>query len=158
MELQRCFQVLELDCTASIDEVRQAYKDIVSVWHPDRFSHNPRLKQKAEGKLKEVNVAYERVIASFSSKEERKLEQKEAPHYKASAKAEAESQAGVRVEVRDKTEVAVETGTRIVLTLCSYLYGTLRRLVVTQASQVERETKAEGEAEGQDHPQQEEKS
>jgi len=32
---------------------------MVNIWHPDRFSSNPRLKQKAENKLKEINEAYE---------------------------------------------------------------------------------------------------
>ena len=50
MDIKKCFEILELDRGASIAETKQAYKDIVSVWHPDRFSHNPRLKRKAEGK------------------------------------------------------------------------------------------------------------
>ena len=53
MDLERCFEVLEIDRNASADEIRQAYKDIVSVWHPDRFRNNPRLRRKAEKKLKE---------------------------------------------------------------------------------------------------------
>lgn len=61
MEIQRCFDILELDPNTSPKEAKQAYKDIVSVWHPDRFSNNPRLKEKAEEKLKEVNSAYEQV-------------------------------------------------------------------------------------------------
>ncbi len=57
------FQTLELDHDASDAEVRQAYKDLVMVWHPDRFCHNPRLRQKAEEKLKLFNQAYEHLKA-----------------------------------------------------------------------------------------------
>jgi DnaJ domain len=53
------FQLLELDQTASQDEMKQAYRDLVMVWHPDRFGQNLRLRQKAEGKLKQFNEAYE---------------------------------------------------------------------------------------------------
>ncbi len=53
------FQILELDQTASLDEMKQAYKDLVMVWHPDRFGHNVRLRLKAEHKLKQFNEAYE---------------------------------------------------------------------------------------------------
>ena len=67
MDIKRCFEILELDMGASPDEVRQAYKDIVSVWHPDRFSHNPRLKKKAEGKIKEINAAYDTITKWMSS-------------------------------------------------------------------------------------------
>jgi hypothetical protein len=53
------YQVLEIEPGASQDEIKQAYKDLTSVWHPDRFFNNPRLRQKAEEKLKRINVAYE---------------------------------------------------------------------------------------------------
>lgn len=56
---EAALQTLELDQNASGEEIKQAYKDLVLVWHPDRFSHNPRLQQKAEAKLKLFNQAYE---------------------------------------------------------------------------------------------------
>lgn len=51
-------QTLSLHQNATFDEVREAYQDLVMVWHPDRFVHNPRLYKKAEAKLKEFNQAY----------------------------------------------------------------------------------------------------
>jgi len=70
MYIQRYFEILELGSKASSDEVKQAYRDLVNVWHPDRFPGNPRLKQKAEEKLKEINEAYERVLSFLSAEEE----------------------------------------------------------------------------------------
>ena len=58
MNLQRCLKILELETTGSLQEAKWAYKDLVRVWHPDRFQSNPRLKQKAEQKLREINLAY----------------------------------------------------------------------------------------------------
>jgi len=52
---------------ASQDEVNQAYRDLINVWHPDRFANNPRLQKKAEEKIKEINAAYE-YIRSFYRK------------------------------------------------------------------------------------------
>lgn len=49
---------LSLDRTASFEQIREAYQDLVLVWHPDRFMDHPRLYKKAEEKLKEVNQAY----------------------------------------------------------------------------------------------------
>ena len=43
----------------SEDQLKQAYKDLVQVWHPDKYFLNPQLKEKAEEKLKEINNAYE---------------------------------------------------------------------------------------------------
>ena len=40
-------------------QLKQAYHDLVQVWHPDKHSHNERLRQKADEKMKEINQAYE---------------------------------------------------------------------------------------------------
>ena len=40
-------------------QLKQAYHDLVQVWHPDKHSHNERLRQKADEKTKEINQAYE---------------------------------------------------------------------------------------------------
>jgi hypothetical protein len=58
-ECEAYFRVLELDQSATLDEIKQAYKDLVMVWHPDRFVHNVRLHHKAEEKLKQFNQAYD---------------------------------------------------------------------------------------------------
>jgi DnaJ domain len=58
-ECEAYFRALELDQSATLDEIKQAYKDLVMVWHPDRFVHNVRLHHKAEEKLKQFNQAYD---------------------------------------------------------------------------------------------------
>ena len=59
MDLEKCFEILEVDKDTSPEKIKEAYKDIINVWHPDRFSNNRRLKEKAESKVKDINVAYE---------------------------------------------------------------------------------------------------
>ena len=49
---------LGLQRNATADEVRQAYRDLAKVWHPDRFGSEARLKAKAESQLQEINAAY----------------------------------------------------------------------------------------------------
>jgi DnaJ-domain-containing protein 1 len=66
-KINRCIEILGLKSGASQEEVNQAYKDLVNVWHPDRFVGNPRLQKKAEEKVKEINAAYE-YIKSFYCK------------------------------------------------------------------------------------------
>ena len=57
------YQILGLRSNASMEDIKQAYRDLVNVWHPDRFSHNPRLQEKAQEKLKEINIAFEKLRA-----------------------------------------------------------------------------------------------
>jgi len=57
-ELNNAYRVLELEPGASMEEVNQAYKDLVFVWHPDRIPQdNERLYQKAQDKIKALNQA-----------------------------------------------------------------------------------------------------
>lgn len=60
-ELDRCYKLLGVAPGASGQELKEAYRDLAKVWHPDRFSHDPRLQQKAQEKLKEINEAYARL-------------------------------------------------------------------------------------------------
>jgi hypothetical protein len=59
MNFQRCCDVLDLTPPVMLADLKEAYKDLVQVWHPDRFVHNPRLRDRAEEKIKLINIAYE---------------------------------------------------------------------------------------------------
>jgi hypothetical protein len=61
------YELLGVAPGASGRELKQAYHDMAKVWHPDRFSHDPRLQQKAQEKLKEINEAYERLTSRASA-------------------------------------------------------------------------------------------
>lgn len=130
MDINRFFEILELDPRATLDEAKQAYKDIVNVWHPDRFSDNPRLRRKAEEKLKEANRAYEMVRTFLSSGDIPGPVQEKASN--------------AQPEARDRTEVAVEAATRIILTVCSYLYSRLCSLVTPEAQKADEAEKDKG--------------
>lgn len=65
-ELERHYHTLELPLGASPDEIRRAYRDLVQVWHPDRFGSNPRLRRVAEEKLRAINAAYEALERTVS--------------------------------------------------------------------------------------------
>lgn len=62
MDIKKSFEILRLEPDASPDDIRQAYRDLVNVWHPDRFLNNPRLQEKAAHQLLEINLAYETII------------------------------------------------------------------------------------------------
>jgi DnaJ-class molecular chaperone len=133
MDIEKCFAIFELDRYASSDEVKQAYKDMVNVWHPDRFSDNPRLRKRAEEKLKEINVAYEMLKSHLSSK------QSFEPEHGKSAQEDDYSRRDVEVEpkTRDITEAIVEKNTGIVLSLWSYLSSAIQRMVAEAKTEIE---------------------
>jgi hypothetical protein len=62
----RYYEVLGLQTGATKEQVKQAHRDLVKVWHPDRFDDD-RLRRKAEAKLKEVNEAYQQLRSQFAS-------------------------------------------------------------------------------------------
>src|SRR6266478_7884022 len=55
---KEALDVLALRPGANSVEIKEAYRDLVKVWHPDRFGSDPGLRQKAEEKLKQINQAY----------------------------------------------------------------------------------------------------
>ena len=58
-DFQGCYRILDLEPGVTLDEVKRSYRELVKVWHPDRFTGDAKLQQKAEEKLKQINRAYE---------------------------------------------------------------------------------------------------
>jgi peptidoglycan hydrolase-like protein with peptidoglycan-binding domain len=67
--MQKYFEILKLDMSASIEEVEQAYKELAQAWRPQSYQNLPRFKRQAEIKLKEITEAYERVRSYLLAKQ-----------------------------------------------------------------------------------------
>lgn len=65
--LLRYYEILGLKPDATSQEVRRAYRELVRVWHPDRFGDDLHLQQVAQEKLKEINEAYRVVKVDLAS-------------------------------------------------------------------------------------------
>jgi DnaJ-class molecular chaperone len=131
MDIERRYEILELDPGSSLDEVRQAYRDSVSIWHPDRFGgNNPRLIRKAEEKLKEINNAYEILVVSLAGEDHARIRKNESNA--ASAQGTSKKWSGTRdpgIAFSSRTEAVAEAGTRILLTASSQLMKVFRRWI-----------------------------
>lgn len=59
MEELRALRVLGVPPGAPVEDVRNAWRDLAKVWHPDRFGTDERLRAKASDNIQRINVAYE---------------------------------------------------------------------------------------------------
>lgn len=71
MDLKQCLEILGLKNATSQKQVKVAYRNMVRIWHPDRFPFDAQLRRHAEEKLQNINLAYERLTAHLSSKHEK---------------------------------------------------------------------------------------
>jgi len=58
MTRTEALRIFDLDDHRTPEEVRAAYRELVKVWHPDRFAHDPVLRAKADRRLQDINRAY----------------------------------------------------------------------------------------------------
>lgn len=61
MQRSEALAELEVGEYATPAEIKAAYRDLVKVWHPDRFGEDSRLRQRAEERLQRINEAYRRL-------------------------------------------------------------------------------------------------
>ena len=61
------FKILELNSNATLKELESAYKNLITVWHPDRFQKNEELRKKAEIKTRELNEAFNELKAHIKA-------------------------------------------------------------------------------------------
>ena len=73
MNIKRCLEILELESVSSPGELKRAYRDLVQIWHPDRFHGNPRLEHNAGKKLKEITLAYKHLLVYFDPSQSKRL-------------------------------------------------------------------------------------
>jgi DnaJ-class molecular chaperone len=58
MNIDDCFQILELNSDATIDEIKAARNELLQIWHPDKFPSNSKLSQRAKEKTLKINEAF----------------------------------------------------------------------------------------------------
>ncbi len=66
-DIERYYRVLNLEPSASPEDVYAAYRDLVRVWDPARFATQPHLEAMAEEKLKELIEAYNALTSKIGA-------------------------------------------------------------------------------------------
>ncbi len=63
-------RVLELPADASLDQIRDAYRRLMSQYHPDKVASLGReLRELAESKSKQISVAYQEALAARGARD-----------------------------------------------------------------------------------------
>ena len=57
--MESYYAILEIEESATPEEIKNAYRLLLEVWHPDRFHHKPKLLAQAEEKAGKINKAFE---------------------------------------------------------------------------------------------------
>jgi hypothetical protein len=65
-ECRKYYARLGIPPEASRDAVKQRYRDLCNVWHPDRFEHNERLRAKATKEFQEMQLAFQHIDSHFA--------------------------------------------------------------------------------------------
>ena len=68
-EIKQCYRALDLEPGATPAEVKAAWRELVKVWHPDRFPDDAKLKAKGAAKLSAINRAFEILEAHLKTQQ-----------------------------------------------------------------------------------------
>jgi hypothetical protein len=66
--MKKYYRMLDLPYDAPLSDIKQAYRDLVRIWHPDRYARDERLQKRATAKLMELNEAY-KMLCSITPEE-----------------------------------------------------------------------------------------
>ncbi|MCC5607911.1 DnaJ domain-containing protein [Nostoc sp. CHAB 5834] len=66
LDINHAYEILGLEPGASQAQVKRAYRQLVKIWHPDRFLEEKQ-KQEAEEKIKSINSAYNKLKSETPS-------------------------------------------------------------------------------------------
>src|SRR5438552_17106803 len=88
------------------EAAKQAYRELVKVWHPDRFPNDPKFQKRANEKSKEINEAYRKILDHQSGNycESRARAAEEEGHARGRAQAEAARRAKQAAEASAREE------------------------------------------------------
>src|SRR6266581_4444156 len=88
-EIRESYRLLELEAGASLEAVKAGYRELIKIWHPDRFPNDPKFQKRATEKTKALNEAYQQILAYLSGN---------TTESRASAKARAAEETAKRAE------------------------------------------------------------
>ncbi|MBX9654037.1 J domain-containing protein [bacterium] len=56
---ERCCEILEVPPGTPMPEIERSFRELIKVWHPDRFADNPALQMRATQKTSEITKSFQ---------------------------------------------------------------------------------------------------
>src|SRR5438093_2620395 len=107
-EIAQFYRILELEPGASPEVVKQAYRELVKIWHPDRFPNDPKFQKRANEKTKEINEAYKKILAYQTGNWSESRLPRSGDESGAAARAEADAAKRVRQSQARERQVTMD--------------------------------------------------
>ncbi len=82
MKIDEALRILELSAESSYSDARKAYKELIQVWHSDRYQHSAHLLERAKEKTRLLNEAWEVISAEGEEKFDNRRRSKAAAEQK----------------------------------------------------------------------------
>jgi len=106
--VEEYYEVLGLKPGATQAEIKNAYRKLAKVWHPDRFPNDPELQKKGAEQFRKINEAFEKLKAfrpssadpaAYSKQQETRSRKPREAHWTTSRQPEGSSSHDERVSV-----------------------------------------------------------
>lgn len=69
-DLDCAYALLGLSKDTPLEEIKWAYATLTHEWSPERFPFNPKKREEAQAKLKEIRLAYEQILSAHGQEME----------------------------------------------------------------------------------------
>jgi DnaJ-class molecular chaperone len=66
--MEQFYKILKLRLGATEKQIKQAYENLINIWHPEEFSRYPYLQQIAYERKKQIEWAYEKLVGELVKK------------------------------------------------------------------------------------------
>jgi curved DNA-binding protein CbpA len=63
--MEQFCQILKLKSGATEKQIKQAYENLVNIWHPEGLSRYPYLQRIAYKRKKQIELAYEKLVGEW---------------------------------------------------------------------------------------------
>jgi DnaJ-class molecular chaperone len=69
--MEQFYQILKLELGATAKQIKQAYVNLMNIWHPEEFSKYPYSQQIAYERKKQIELAYEKLVGEWIRKSQK---------------------------------------------------------------------------------------